>query len=208
MDKVIESFFALFSEFTWRRFLAFLIFVGLLFLGFLVYERYTASFQLSRLQKSAELIITIHNMEMSITNGSTAIQKAGHSLAEQSIQAVEAKPLSLDILPTTLRFSTDYLWKFLAGCAAWIALSISRMPRIVRGDKASKATATGFLFFGILAGLIGLAIPTFWWPWFHLVIYPLCILAFFYIVIFIPFMFWWCSALDKEKAKAKATDKS
>ncbi len=197
MDKAIEAFFALFSEFTWRRVLALLILLGLLFLGFSLYERYTLSFQLSRLQRSAELLMTIHKMESTVTSGNPEIRRASQKLAEQSIHAVETKPLSLDILPSTLRFSTDYLWKFLAGAAAWFGLAISRTPRIARGDKASKTSAAGFFFFGILAGLLGLAIPPLWWPWFHLIIYPLCILAFFYVFIFTPFMIWWCSPSDK-----------
>jgi len=198
MDKIIEAFFSAFSEFTWRRFLALVIVVALLFLGFSFYERYTSSFRLSRLQKSAELLIKVHEMEQAMTNGSPELQRASRALVEQSIHAVEIAPISLDVLPTTLRFSTDYLWKFLAGCAAWIAFAASRVPRILRGDKVSRTSALGLLFFAVLVGLAGLAIPAIWWPWFHLVIYPLSILAFFYICIFLPFMIWWCSPPSKE----------
>ena len=197
MDKIVEAFFSVFSEFTWRRFLALLIVVALLFLGFSFYERYTSSFRLSRLRKSAELLIKVHEMELAMTKSSPELQRASRALVEQSIHAVEITPISLDVLPTTLRFSTDYLWKFLAGCAAWIAFAASRVPRILRGDKVSRTSALGLLFFAVLVGLAGLAIPAIWWPWFHLVIYPLSILAFLYICIFLPFMIWWCSPPSK-----------
>jgi hypothetical protein len=207
MDKIVEAFFAVFSEFTWRRFLALIILFGLLVLGFSLYERYTSTFRLSRLQRSAELLIKVHEMESAITNGSPELQHASHMLVDRSIHAVEIEPLSLDVLPTRLRFSTDYLWKFLAGCAMWVALAISRVSKIVRGDKASRTSAFGLLLFSILAGLVGIAIPPIWWPWFHLVVYPLSILGLFYIFVFTPFMIWWCSPLDKEKAGQKTLDK-
>lgn len=72
-----------------------------------LFERYTSSFRLTRLQRSAELIAKLQETNLTITNSSQEFQADYKALVIQANEAITVKPLSLDILPTKLHLSLD-----------------------------------------------------------------------------------------------------
>jgi hypothetical protein len=184
MDKALEKLLELFSEFTWRRFFALVVVAFVVLLAFSLFERYTSSFRLGRLQRSAELIAKIQEIELAMTNASPELKNAYKALVSQATEAIETKPLSLDFVPSTLHFSLDILWKFLAGAAMWTLLGLIVMARTKPGVNrynlfvGSTTSATA-------CGIVGIWVPPMWWPWFHIFIFPVIFLMAIF-VLFVP----------------------
>jgi hypothetical protein len=174
------------TEFTWRKFFALLVVLAILLVAFSGYERYTSSFRLSRLQKSAELIAKLQEIDLTITNNSRELQGDYLALVAQANEAITTKPLSLDILPTTLHLSMDVLWKFLAGGLVWFAFGFIMLLKM-KGAEAWSALG-GSSMIGTIAGFLSIWIPPIWWPWFHIFIYPI-IFSIGFVLVMIPFVY-------------------
>jgi len=172
------------TEFTWRKFFALLVVLAVAVSAFYGYERFTASISLNRLQKSAELIAKLQEIDLTITNNSQELQKDYKALVAQANEAIETKPFSLDVVPTTLHFSMDALLKFLAGGAVWYIFGIIMLLKM-KGTEAWNALA-GSSMIGTIAGFLSIWIPAIWWPWFHLFVYPLIFIFGFFLVM-VPF---------------------
>ena len=124
------------------NFFALLILVALLFVAFSLFERYTSSFRLGRLQKTADLISKIQEVELTITNNTPELRNDYNVLMSQVTEAVNAKPLTLDFIPGTLHFSMDYLWKFLAGGSLWLVFGVIA----IRTELKKSAPASNMIF--------------------------------------------------------------
>jgi hypothetical protein len=188
-DNVFKILFGLFTEFTWRRFFALVSVVFVFFILFSLYERYTSSFRLGRLQKSAELIAKIQEIEIGITNSSPAVRQDYEALVAQASEAIRDKPLSLDFIPNTLRLRVDAISKFFAGGALWFLFAFIALvtPRSGNDTTAFRGFSS-LIAFGVVTGLIGIFIPDFCWPWFHIFIYPLVVM-FLMLMAIIPLVY-------------------
>lgn len=199
IPNLVDKLFDCFSEFTWKRFFALVVVIALMLISFSLFERYTSSFRLNRLQKSVELLIKVQEIEKTATTGSPEIKRASKEIMKQTLEAIEVKPLSLDIFSSTFTFSIDHLWKFIAGSLFWAIVALTRLPKIIRGEKRARASFFGILFLAIITGMFAMQIPGIWWPWGHLILYPMSVVASFYISI-IPFAVWWywpCPSSEK-----------
>jgi hypothetical protein len=174
------------TEFTWKKFFIFLGLLTALIVGLLAYEGYTSSFRLSRLQKSAELVAKLQEIDLTITNNSQGLQNAYQALVVQANEAIATKPLSLDVLPTTLRISMDTVWKFLAGGVLWFILGTFLL--IITKDKSRWALFGGMVQVGVLTGFFAMWIPAVHWPWFHIFIFPF-LFAFGVMVVVVPIVY-------------------
>ena len=67
----------------------------------------------------------------------------------------------------------ETLWKFLAGGALWWLVALSVLRSVFRKEPSALTGFLGLLVFGAVFGAVGAAIPTFYWPWLNLVMYPL-----------------------------------
>jgi len=168
-EAVIKAFFA---EFTWRR-----LFAGFVLLAviLLVYERYTCSFRLSRLQKATELLLRLQEVQSSKTNSTPDMQRAWTALASQAAKAIEAEPPSFEFIPAKLTFSTDSLRKFLAGGCLYFVFALFQLPKVQQ--KAGRDALGTTVMLAVAAGGVATQVPTVWWPWFHVLIYPLLFIA-------------------------------
>jgi hypothetical protein len=95
------------TDFTWKTIFAVLVVIILAIFVLSLFERYTSSFRLTRLQRSAELIAKLQETNLTITNSSQELQADYKALVIQANEAITVKPLSLDILPTKLHLSLD-----------------------------------------------------------------------------------------------------
>jgi hypothetical protein len=200
MGTIIEKLLVFFSEFTWRRFFALLVVAALLFMAFSLFERYTSSFRLGRLQKSAELISKIQAIETTITNSSLELQRDYRALIAQATEAVEVKPISLDVLPSTLRFSMDDVWKFLAGGVLWFIFALFTIPKSLRGDKESRRAFGGMMLFAAISGFVGIFVHPYRWPWFHLFLFPFILMGAVFLML-VPVIYFVTKRASKKPAE-------
>ena len=77
-----------------------------------IYEIYTSAFRFSRLQKAADLLSKIEELDSRGTNASPELLRARKALVAQSVEAIDSKPITLQFVPSTLKFSMDGVWKF------------------------------------------------------------------------------------------------
>jgi hypothetical protein len=169
MTDFLEALLKFFTEFTWKRLLALIIVLVVTFGLFSLFERYTSSFRLGRLQKAADLLVKVQEIENN-TNRPPELELARHALIEQTVEAIKTEPLTLEFVPATLKFSMDTVWKFAAGAAFWCFLGLFQIHKL--RDKKTKEALAGLLLAAIVSGIVGTFIPTIWWPWFHIFIYP------------------------------------
>lgn len=201
MTDLFEALFKFFSEpLTLRRAFVFSLIAGATIGGIVFYEAYTASFRLGRLQKSAELLARLQELETNGTNGPPEIQRARQQLRELTLTTIEMTPARLELVPSKLSLSLDSLWKFLAGSALWLVLALLQLHRWKQ--PAGRREALGHIAFAIFAGVVATLLPAVWWPWFHLLIFP-NLLVVTVLAFALPFVVV-LSAMGKAKKKAVA----
>lgn len=164
-----------FSKLSWRKLFALLVFAVVALAVLFLYEQYTASFRLSRLQKATDLLAHLQEIQAHGTNSTRDFQRAYAAVLAQTIEAVEEKPISLKFIPSTYTFSMDSLWRFIAGGALWFVLACFQIPKMK--TKEGSAAFSGLLILAAASGFVGMFIRPIWWPWFHLLIYPWLFLA-------------------------------
>jgi hypothetical protein len=166
LEPAFQTLEKLFLEFSWRR-LILVIFVIALATGvFIGLEKYTAYFQLARLEKATRILERLHQL------------KADANLAnEEDLQNIHSKLVSdLNVAISDSRFSLpiDYrLWKFLTAALPWLLFSLIYFARMRKEKQGTTAGVVAAILFGIVFGGLGLLIPEVLWPWLNLVIYPL-----------------------------------
>jgi hypothetical protein len=164
------------------------VLITLVFLALAIligYERYTATFRLGRLQKEANLITQLQEIQARGTNMMTPqLNELEATLLTNATLTIQESPISLKYVPSRLTFSFDSLWKFLFGASMWLLFALIYFFKAK--TPAEKNTIKGFIVLSILSGFAGLFVPPIWWPWFHIFIFPwLFIIGF--LVILLPF---------------------
>lgn len=182
----IEQLLKILENVTPRRFMLLVGLLTVLVLGGLFYERYTASFALTRLEKSVALL-----RQLEASPSSAGREKEIAEINKRLITQFHALIVEDEnrALARTLLFPVPdhaWLWKFTAGALPWLLLSIATFLESRRKvDNAFTAflyAQIGVLFF---AGL-GALLPTIGWPWFNLVIYPSSSVVLVLLVVAIP----------------------
>lgn len=173
MTAIVEAFLKFFSEFSWKRLLAIVIVAILVAVGFILYERYTSGFRLGRLQKQAELLVTLNQLQTANIHSDPRLGKIYDRLAADADDAAQTKPLTISFLALPSGMFNHVIAKFLAGAAPWAFIGLFFIPGILRGDKGSASALLGVTVFIVLFGAIGAVLPNIWWPWFNLWIYPI-----------------------------------
>lgn len=170
----IRPLFEWFETFSWRKFFVLVGLIVLLLFFLSLYERFTSSFRLARLNRTAELIAKMRDLEASVTNCSVTVREDYKELLKQVDEAVKFKPLSLDVIPSRITFSMDGLWKFLAGSAAWVVLAFLGVWDAKRREVKGNLWRAffGISGFGAISGACSMLCPAIWWPWFHLLLWP------------------------------------
>lgn len=166
---------------TLKRLAALLVFAAVALCIIFSYERYTFSFRLARLQKEAELLGRLEEIEARGTNQPVELEQARKALREQVIESIKARPMSLEFVPSTLTVSMNSLWKFLAGGAGWFLSSLYQIRKWK--TKTGPKDVFGTFCAGLLIGFFAIFVPPIWWPWFHLFVYPVLFMLMFMLAI-------------------------
>jgi hypothetical protein len=200
VTAIIEAFLKFFSEFSWRRLIAVIVVALLIGLGFILYERYTSGFRLGRLQKQAELLVTLNQLQSGNIRSDPRLGRIYDRLVADADSAAQAKPLSITFFSFPSGLFSHALAKFLAGAAPWALVGLFFIRGILRGDKTAGSAFLGILVFIVLFGVIGAALPTWWWPWFNLWIYPIG-----HFIIFLAAVVFYAARSTKKRSKLPVT---
>lgn len=168
MKDAIEAFLNFFLEFTWPRIRAVLILLIIVVIGIFCYDAYTSAITYGRLQKAAELILTLQEIEESTIKRSHALEETYQTLLSRTKDAIIPKPWTI----ASRTNETSQLLKFFAGGGLWFAISLMMIPQITRKNGSGLSGIFVTLTFGCIFGGIGMLLPTIFWPWFNLIIYP------------------------------------
>ena len=136
----------------------------------LIYERYTATFRLSRLQKEHELLIRLEEVQKGQTNYNNELRLAREALTTHTVELLQEKPLSLAFVSANLTLSWDTAVKFIFSSLGWWAIVLYNFT--LNKSIVSKGDIYGNITIAIVAGVAGAMFPAFLWPWFHLLIFP------------------------------------
>jgi hypothetical protein len=183
MAAFIEALLRFFHDFSGRRALGLLAIVVIIIGGFLLYDRYTASFTLGRLEHAADLITKLQAIESSPTKRTPELEAAYQSLRTQVSEAISSKPITISLPPPKVPVTTSQVLKFICGALPWFLISLTMLPKAIRGDATALGGFFGVTLFAIFFGFVALLIPTFWWPWGSLILYPLLHPIFVLVVI-------------------------
>lgn len=173
LEAIATSVTKIVDEFTWKRFLSLIVFLVIVLLGFLLYERYTSNFQLSRIQKTAEILELLQKIQAQ-QEMSPEIALIHSQLAVELEAVLNAKPWSV-AFPEVIKIENgpQTIGKFIAGGFLWILFACFTIPGIVKKDQGSIGAFIVLCLIGIFFGWVGTKIPTIWWPWMNLIIYPI-----------------------------------
>jgi hypothetical protein len=180
----------------WSRIFRGLVLICIGLLIFLWYESYSQSFYIARLQKETALLAQLQEIEAKGTNRVPELQRMQKDLMEQTLKTVESVPVRLTPAFANLKPTSHWVWKFLAGGALWIFSALAELRNWSKPGTLKEVM--GNLGVAILAGFVGLFIPSVWWPWFHIAIYPLI-----FTVISAVTLFPIAMGLRRAKARAK-----
>jgi hypothetical protein len=171
---LLEQLLRYLEDLTARRFFTLLIVMSLLIGAALFYERYTANFALARLEKASLLLKELESSKYEASS-SKELAEMHHEmslqlhalLVKEREKAQTAEVKSEFPIPEHVLF-----WKMLAGGAIWLILGIA-MLLFSPGKDAKLSGSFGFLILAASFALLGGLLPTIYWPWFNLFIYPL-----------------------------------
>ena len=201
MTNLFTELLKFFSEFTWKKLFSIFVILAIAFTIVSIYEIYTSAFRFSRLQKAADLLSKIEELDSHGTNASPELLRARKALVTQAVEAIDTKPITLQFVPSTLKFSMDGTWKFFAGAAFWCLISLTQIRNAT--DTKKNNAFIGMVTFGIMNGFIGMFVPNVWWPWFHIFILPLVFLICIMILI-LPVGYIASKRAANKKAQEKA----
>lgn len=184
MTNLFTELLKFFSEFTWKKLMSIVVMLAIAFCIVSIYETYTSTFRFNRLQKAADLLSKIEEIDSHGTNTSPELLRARKALVAQAVEAIDTKPITWQFIPSTLKFSMNVVWKFLAGAAFWCSLALTQIGGI--GDAKKRSPMLGMILVGIITGFIGIFVPSVWWPWFHIFVLPWVFLIFI-LILALPF---------------------
>lgn len=168
MQDFLEALAKLITEFSWKRFFGLLLLVIIVMLGLSLYERFTSSFRLNRLQKEAEILATLQEIEK---KGPMADSKLNNTFSQISQELQEASTYR----PLTLKFaiSATPFWKFIAGASIWLIFSVLTFIDALKTRKHDDWSVCGFtLVLAVIFGMVGVAIPDQRQVWINYILYP------------------------------------
>ncbi len=169
MKEGFDALVGLIKELTWKRFLGLLLVIAIAVAGLAFYERFTNNFRLSRLQKEAEILSTLQDIErkgpIADPELSTIYSRIKKELEEASIY----RPLTLKLTVALTSVS-----KFIAGAFLWLGFALFVFPSVLKGETNAWEGFVAILLLAIIFGVIGIYIPD--QPqhiWIHYLLYPI-----------------------------------
>lgn len=170
-SPAVTSLEALFTRFTWRRFLTLLLISAGTAGSLIFFEIYTNSMELSRLQKAATVLNTLRQIDSTQYRSDTSLAAVRTAIGQDLRSALDRRRSARQQLATRLAYiRRSGVAPFLAGGLVWWLLALAGVRRL----KQRRAFKTFLLLIaiGALTGLVGILLP-FQRLWFtYWLVYP------------------------------------
>jgi len=195
---ILEALITLFSERkeTRRKLIVVFVLTVLSVSGLVVFEHYTSWLRLNRLQKATVLMAGLQDIQARGTNMPAEFERMRVSVTRQAIELIEPRPTLMPSIPRSIH---ERLSKFFAGSAFWWLAALIVLTRTGKSD--GKKSLVGNLLIAVASGLLAIALPTFWWPWFHLVLYPILFVTLVLVPVTLLYALWMALKRAKERAQ-------
>ncbi len=138
------------------------IFLTIIVVGVGLYEKHTATFRLTKLERAAQII---NYISLSASADTNAVADISHSIIFQLKEIVSP---SSSISPSHSLFT-----RFRYGLVFWIMMSLLFILSAIRKGEGEIKAAYGSLAYGAIIAAIAMFLPEGFWPWLHVFIYPI-----------------------------------
>lgn len=165
IESIFQFFEKLFTEFSLKRIAFVLGFIIVIIFIAWMFESYTGSYKLNRIERSVEIL-----KELSLLSNDETIKKDKE--LTQIYNNLENE-LYTFLRNNELRFyiSSD-IWKIITSSLPWLILAIFFLPDLLKGKEGSDNTIIGLVVFAIPFIVVGYFIPTFQKRWINYFLYP------------------------------------
>ena len=168
-DSVFRTVEKVITEFSWRRLFALTLLLAFASAAILFFEYSTAYFRLGRLSREVELLERLDQLAQAPgIQQSPQLERLRDELVS-SLETLVGDEAAMTLAAPSL---PSWLWRALASALPWGLLSLAFLSQMIRGDQEAAAAFVGVLFFAVLFGAIGAAIPTTFGPIVNYIAYP------------------------------------
>jgi len=184
IKSILQTFTELVLNFSWRRFIYALIFIGLIFLGVSIFEWHTSFFKLSKLEKITNVLLKVDGIYSE--SSQPMVKELCNQIVVQLGNDIQKKPLIKSIFGMKVIRPFMPLWP-------WVLFCLFYIPSIMKKEPNSWAGLLGTLIFGFIAVGFGLLLP---WVGFLVngLLYPII----FFVIIIVSVILW-----SKRKIRSK-----
>jgi hypothetical protein len=172
LEPFFSAFEKLFVEFSWRRALYVMLIIGVTVSVLFLAEWYTGYLRLGRLQRSAEILTRLQDIETKAAVSSPRVRQIEAELLGELAATTYPREIAFQIPRTVPMSTTQRVWAFVAGAAPWIFVTCFGFANARRGEPAAWTAVFMLLVIAGLFGWFGSLLPQLLWPWAQLIIYP------------------------------------
>ncbi len=166
-DPIVSAIERFITDFSWRRLVIWVLFIGFLGVLMVAYESYTDHFRLAKLEKATSLLAKLTELEQD-----SSINKDERLRSVYDEIAVELN--SVVRRAKTRPFIGGTLLKGVVGASPWILfLLLTLVPGIRKGEKYTGSLFLGLFILIVMFGSIGMLLPNSLGPLILYVVYPL-----------------------------------
>lgn len=167
--SLLASLEALFTEFNLRRLFYWLSLPILAITGLIIWETFTDSFFLARMERRLSLLRELHSLAK---DGITQNSELAPSYQEMARQLAEYKVRSFSLVHILNYPDSEQFFKFITGGIWGLAVAVSALSDKGKGKEQWKSTLYGGLVFAAVLGFISTLIPTIYSPWVNYIGWP------------------------------------
>jgi hypothetical protein len=190
IEAVLRAFERLVTDFSWKRLTLLGVLIATSFTLLIVFERTTATWRLSRLERSATLLEHLAQVRRDASADSGETTRLADSLLQQLRAVIQEPPVSATMSPSLLRA--------LVAALPWWLFAIAFAPGVKRGSSSDLAGLLGAVICGVLFGWLGLLLPDGLSPAVYYVVYPIG--HFLAVVLLVS---WWQARPGRRRAAAE-----
>jgi len=165
MEALFQFFEKLVTQFSWRRLGMALTLLAFVFVGFTVYESYTAAFRLGRIERTARVLEALVKLEANETlYQNPALTEVHRKLVDRLALLTGVGP-SGEVLPPVLL-------KALSAVFPWLTVCIPFLWQRARGDESAGKALLGVIVIAVPLVIIGGVLPLSRHTWINYWAYP------------------------------------
>ena len=143
-----------------RQVAALIAFLIVLFIGVVCWERWTAGFRLTKLERASSILEHISRINGVDTNQVVTLLT---NITDQLADILVKQAASV---------GHSFLVRLGLGFSPWFVLSLLFVPSVLRKGKKEASAVFGVWAIGTISAFICAFLPEGQWPWRHVLIYP------------------------------------